>query len=50
MSWMAAGLVVLGIVLALKVAGLVAKLALWALVIAAAWWLLAPYLGLPGPG
>ena len=49
MSWVAIVLVVLGIYLAIKVAGLALKLLLWALVIGAAYWLLAPLLGMPVP-
>ncbi|MDR6840949.1 hypothetical protein [Pseudoxanthomonas sacheonensis] len=49
MSWLGMLLIVLGIYLALKVAGFALKLALWVLVIAGVYWLLAPYLGLPVP-
>ncbi len=49
MSWVAIVLVVLGIYLAIKVAGLGLKLVLWALVIGATYWLLAPMLGMPVP-
>lgn len=49
MSLLGIVLVVVGIYLALKVAGFALKLAMWVLVIAGAYWLLAPYLGLPSP-
>ena len=49
MSWLAMLLIVLGIYLALKVAGFALKLAMWVLVIAGVYWLLAPYVGLPIP-
>jgi hypothetical protein len=47
MSWIGIVLVVVGIWLALKVAGFVMKLALCALVLFGAYWFLAPHLGLP---
>jgi hypothetical protein len=49
MSWIGIVLIVVGIYLAIKVAGLAFKLLLWALVIGIAYWLLAPMLGLPVP-
>lgn len=49
MSWLGIILVVVGIYLAIKVAGFALKLVLWVLVIGGAYWLLAPYLGLPVP-
>jgi hypothetical protein len=49
MSWLGMLLIVLGIYLALKVAGFALKLVMWVLVIAGVYWLLAPYLGLPLP-
>ena len=49
MSWLGIVLIVLGIYLALKVAGFALKLVMWVLVIAGVYWLLAPYLGLPIP-
>ena len=49
MSWLGMLLIVVGIYLALKVAGFALKLAMWVLVIAGVYWLLAPYLGLPVP-
>jgi len=49
MSWLGMLLIVLGIYLALKVAGFALKLVMWVLVIAGVYWLLAPYLGLPIP-
>jgi len=47
MSWLGIVLVVVGIYLALKVTGFAVKLLMWALVLFGAYWLLAPYLGLP---
>ena len=49
MNWLGMVLIVLGIYLALKVAGFALKLAMWVLVIAGVYWLLAPYVGLPIP-
>jgi hypothetical protein len=49
MSWLGIVLIVLGIYLALKVAGFALKLAMWVLVIVGVYWLLSPYLGLPVP-
>lgn len=49
MSWVGIVLVVIGLFLALKVAGVAMKLAMWALVLFGAYWLLAPHLGLPWP-
>lgn len=49
MSWIAIGVVVLGAWLALKAVGFVARLLFWALVLGAAYWLLAPHVGLPMP-
>ena len=49
MSWIAIVLVVVGIYLAIKVAGFALKLLLWVLVLGAAYWLIAPALGLPLP-
>lgn len=49
MSWIAIVMIVVGIYLAIKVAGFALKLLLWALVLGAAYWLLAPMLGLPIP-
>ena len=49
MNWVGIVLVVIGLYLALKVAGFAMKLALWALVLVGAYWLLAPHLGLPWP-
>jgi hypothetical protein len=49
MSWLGMLLIVLGIYLALKVAGFALKLVMWVLVLAGIYWLLAPYLGLPIP-
>lgn len=49
MSWIAIVLVVLGVWLALKVAGMLLKLALWALAVIGVYWFIAPYLGLPWP-
>ena len=47
MSWLGIVLVVIGVYLALKVAGFVLKLVLWGLVLFGAYWFFAPYLGLP---
>ena len=47
MSWFGIVLVVIGLYLALKMAGFVMKLAMWALVLFGLYWLLAPLLGLP---
>ena len=49
MSWVAIVLLVVGVYLAIKVAGFALKLLLWAVVIGIAYWLLAPMLGLPVP-
>ena len=49
MNWVAIVLLVLGVYLAIKVAGFALKLLLWAMVIGAAYWLLAPMLGMPVP-
>lgn len=49
MSWIGIVMVVVGLVLALKVAGFAMKLAMWALVAVGVYWLLSPYLGLPMP-
>ncbi len=49
MSWIAIALVIVGIYLAIKVAGFALKLVLWVVVLGAAYWLLAPMLGLPIP-
>ncbi len=47
MSWLGIVLIVVGLYLALKVAGFALKLAMWALVLFGLYWLLAPMLGLP---
>ncbi|WP_162350848.1 hypothetical protein [Pseudoxanthomonas gei] len=49
MSWVAVVLLLVGVYLAIKVAGFALKLFLWAVVIGIAYWLLAPMLGLPVP-
>jgi hypothetical protein len=49
MSWFGIVLVVIGLYLALKMAGFVMKLAMWALVLFGLYWFLAPRLGLPWP-
>ena len=49
MSWIGIVLVVVGLLLALKVAGFVMKLLMWGLVIVGLYWLLAPALALPTP-
>jgi len=47
MSWIGIVLVIVGLWLALKVAGFALKLLMWALVLLGLYWLLAPMLGLP---
>ncbi|GAB2613308.1 hypothetical protein [Novilysobacter erysipheiresistens] len=47
MSWIGIVLVIVGLWLALKVAGFALKLLMWALVLLGLYWLLAPLLGLP---
>ena len=47
MSWMGVVLVIIGLYLALKLAGLALKLAMWALVLRGLFWLLAPMAGRP---
>jgi len=47
MSWIGIVLVIVGMWLALKVAGFALKLLMWALVLLGLYWLLAPLLGLP---
>ena len=47
MSWVAIVLIVLGIFIAIKVAGALLKLCLWLAIGLALWWLLHPYLGMP---
>lgn len=42
MSWLALVAIVVGIYLAIKVAGFALKLVLWVVVLAGAYWLLAP--------
>ena len=49
MSWVGIALVVIGLYLALKVAGFAMKLAMWALVLVGAYWVLAPRMGWPWP-
>ncbi len=49
MSWVAIVVVVVGVYLAIKVAGFALKLGLWLLVAAGVYWLLSPHLGLPLP-
>ncbi|WP_160279940.1 hypothetical protein [Novilysobacter arseniciresistens] len=49
MSWVGIALIVVGLWLALKVAGFALRLAMWALVLFGVYWLLAPMLGLPRP-
>ena len=49
MSWIGILLVVVGLYLALKVAGFFLKLVLWAVVLVGLYWLLAPWLGMPPP-
>ncbi|MDQ3039103.1 MAG: hypothetical protein M3R16_10775 [Pseudomonadota bacterium] len=47
MNWISIIVIILGVWLALKVVGTAFKAVLWLVVIAAAYWFLAPYLGLP---
>lgn len=49
MSWIALLVVIVAAWLALKAVGLVVRLLLWAVVLAAAYWFVAPLLGLPLP-
>lgn len=49
MNWLGIIVIAIGAYLALKVAGFALKLVLWGLVLLGAYWLLAPYLGLPLP-
>ncbi|WP_256645040.1 hypothetical protein [Thermomonas paludicola] len=49
MSWIGIVVLVLGVWLALKVAGVLFKLLLWAVAVVAVYWFAAPYLGLPWP-
>jgi len=49
MNWLALVVVILGIYLALKVAGFLFKLLLIVIVLGGAYWLLAPHVGLPLP-
>jgi hypothetical protein len=49
MSWVGIVLLVLGVWLALKVAGFALRLALWVLVLVGLYWVFAPLLGLPRP-
>lgn len=49
MSWLGIVLVVVGLYLALKVAGFMMKLLMWGIVLVGLYWLLAPVLGLPSP-
>ena len=47
MSWIGIVIVVIGVYLALKVAGFALKLLMWALVLLGLYWFLAPMLGRP---
>lgn len=47
MSWIGIVIVVVGLYLALKVAGFAMKLLMWGLVLFGLYWVLAPILGLP---
>ena len=49
MSWVGIALIVVGLWLALKLAGFALRLAMWALVLFGVYWLLAPMLGWPRP-
>ena len=46
MSWLGIILVIIGLYLAFKVAGLFFKVAMWALVLLGLYWLLRPHLGM----
>jgi hypothetical protein len=48
-SWLGIVLVLVGLYLAIKVAGFLLKLTMLALVVIGLYWLFAPYLGLPWP-
>lgn len=50
MSIVAILIIVIGLWLAFKAVGLVVRLLVWAVILGAAYWLLAPYLGLPMAG
>lgn len=50
MDWIVIALIALAAYLAFKAVGLVVRLLLWTVVLGAAYWLLAPHLGLPLPG
>ncbi|MEO5628191.1 MAG: hypothetical protein ABIQ62_00305 [Thermomonas sp.] len=47
MNWISIVVIIVGIWLALKVAGAAFKLVLWLIVLCAVYWFLAPYMGLP---
>ena len=47
MSWVGILFVVIGVLVALKVAGALLKLVFWCVALAGIYWLAAPYLGLP---
>jgi len=47
MSWLGFVLLILGIYLAFKVAGVVVQLLVWLLILVAGYWFLGPYLGWP---
>lgn len=47
--WIVIAIAALALWLAFKAVGLLVRLALWALVLGAAYWLIAPLLGLPMP-
>lgn len=49
MNWLGIVLIVIGGYLAIKVVGCALKLVMGAVVLAGAYWLLAPWLGLPLP-
>ena len=49
MSWIAIVLIVIGVWIAIKVAGALLKLVFWGVDLVGVYWLLAPYLGLPWP-
>jgi len=49
MNVVAVVVVMLGLYLAFKAVGLITRLLFWAVVLAGAYWLLAPFLGMPRP-
>lgn len=50
MSLVAIAIILVGLWLAFKVVGLFFRVLVWAVILGAAYWLVAPHLGLPMPG